>query len=380
MINNYGRQRLTSRSPIVTVWILLLLSGITKAFTSTLHSEQVSYSGDRGGFWISAGDTLCASAKTLHSLGIIMASFPPPDKFTGGGDSARRFFQRFEIYATAKEWTNDAKKATQVMLLLGDSPFDYAVELPDATRASYDALKKEIIKRYETGDLSDNYILEFQGLRYTRGEDPLLYMSKLRRVAGKAYPDVTEAAREKLVLSQFTLGLPVELRRQVHLLDVKPENAADLVEKVKLFAQVDSSMSGGACARVEQSSSGACAEESELSVVMAKLEDLSREVASWRDEGTSLVAKVSSKLGDRRSFRGTCFRCRRSGHMARDCPSRGAVTRQSGAPQFTCYTCGNDGHRSPECALNRGSKTCPKCGNSGHGGSDCKYQGRSGLN
>lgn len=66
--------------------------------------------------------------------------------------------------------------------------------------------------------------------------------------------------------------------------------------------------------------------------------------------------------------------------MARDCPSRGAVTRQSGAPQFTCYTCGNDGHRSPECALNRGSKTCPKCGNSGHGGSDCKYQGRSGLN
>ena len=52
------------------------------------------------------------------------ASSPPPDKFKGDGDSARRFFQRFELYAASKEWTTEAKKATQVMLLLGDASFD----------------------------------------------------------------------------------------------------------------------------------------------------------------------------------------------------------------------------------------------------------------
>ena len=72
----------------------------------------------------------------------------PPEKFRGGSDSARRFFLRFELYATAKEWTDDAKKATQVMLLLDNAPFDYAIELPEAKKKSYVLLKKAITDHY----------------------------------------------------------------------------------------------------------------------------------------------------------------------------------------------------------------------------------------
>ena len=302
------------------------------------------------------------------------ASSPPPDKFKGDGDSARRFFQRFELYAASKEWTTEAKKATQVMLLLGDASFDYAVELPDATRASYTELKKALLKHYETGNLSDNYIMDFQSTRYSRGEDPLLYMSKLKRMAEKAYPDMAAEPREKLVLSQFTLGLPVELRRQVHLLDVKPETAAELVEKVKFFAQVDSSLTGGACSRVEESETPS----SEMSIVMAKLEDMSREISAWKEGDASVIARVGGGARGGRAFRGTCFKCRRTGHMARDCPGKanqpGALSRSS----FTCYTCGNDGHMSSDCALNR--RVCSRCGNVGHKQSDCKYTGGTGLN
>ena len=299
----------------------------------------------------------------------------PPEKFKGEGDSARRFFQRFELYAAAKEWTDNAKKATQVMLLLGDAPFDYAIEQPDATKNNYDLLKKEICIHYETGDLTDNYILEFQSQRYRQGDDPLLYMAKLRRIAEKAYPDMNAEAREAVVVSQFTLGLPVELKRQVHLLPVKPQDAAALVEKVKLFAQVDGGLSGGACARVESS---------ELSQVMGRLEELSKEVASLKMQSGPEVARVSGGAArGGRSFRGSCFKCRRSGHMARDCPgssgaAAGPVSSSSG---IVCFTCGNMGHMSYECALIRNSgKCCPKCGNSGHGLQDCKYQGKAGLN
>ena len=57
---------------------------------------------------------------------------------------------------------------------------------------------------------------------------------------------------------------------------------------------------------------------------MAKLEDLSREVESWKAEDPSTVAKVSRGANSGAVFRGTCFKCRRSGHMAIDCPGNGS--------------------------------------------------------
>ena len=150
-----------------------------------------------------------------------MSKLAPPDKFKGEGDSATRFFRKFELFAAAKEWTDDKKKATQAMLLLGDQPFDYAYELDDAVKESYKELKAAMILKYETGDLVDNYIKQFQGLRLKSGEDPMMYMSRLRQVGQRAYPGMEAAAFEGIVMGQFKLGLPEELRRQIHLLPTK---------------------------------------------------------------------------------------------------------------------------------------------------------------
>ena len=64
---------------------------------------------------------------------------------------------------------------------------------------------------------------------------------------------------------------------------------------VKFFTQVDTSLAGGNCPRVE---------ESELFQVIAKLEDLCREVESCKAGETSTKAKVSG-----RANRGAVFRC-----------------------------------------------------------------------
>ena len=77
------------------------------------------------------------------------------------------------------------------------------------------------------------------------------------------------------------------MRRHIHLLDAKPETAEDLVEIVKFFTQGDTSLAGGNCARVE---------ESELSQVIAKLEDLCREVESCKAGETSTVTVTVDKV------------------------------------------------------------------------------------
>ena len=155
---------------------------------------------------------------------------------------------------------------------------------------------------------------------------------------------------------------------------MKPETAAELVEKVKFFAQVDSSLTGGACSRVEESETPS----SEMSIVMAKLEDMSREISAWKEGDASVIARVGGGARGGRAFRGTCFKCRRTGHMARDCPGKANQPGARSRSSFTCYTCGNDGHTSSDCALNR--RVCSRCGNVGHKQSDCKYTGGTGLN
>ena len=64
-------------------------------------------------------------------------------------DCPSRFFNRFEIACNCMEWTEEGKKARQVLLLLGDDVFDYAYSLPETTRNNYTNLKKAIITKYE---------------------------------------------------------------------------------------------------------------------------------------------------------------------------------------------------------------------------------------
>lgn len=287
-----------------------------------------------------------------------------PDKLKRG-ESAARFFARFDAVCTCLEWTDDAKQAAQVILLFHDDLFDYAISLAEETRLSYKALKAKIIEEVDGGELQESYVRQFQQMTHRTGEDINAFMNKMRRVAKKAYFDLEDDILEPLIMQQFLLGMPSEVRKMVYLHSEKPKTCAGLLELCKKFVQIQAPAEMGACAQVG-------IEESKLDQVLSKVEALSAEVAAIKTGGTDPKYSVSSAqaMGQSsfRGFRGNCFKCKQYGHTSRDCPLKSSSN--------VCGMCGNEGHLTADCALSRG-KGCRKCGNRGHEESSCRYKGKS---
>ncbi|CAO2605795.1 CCHC-type zinc finger nucleic acid binding protein, partial [Lemmus lemmus] len=91
-------------------------------------------------------------------------------------------------------------------------------------------------------------------------------------------------------------------------------------------------------------------------------------------DAEALIAAMSSN---------ECFKCGRSGHWARECPTgggRGRGMRSRGRVGFQfvssslpdiCYRCGESGHLAKDCDLQE-DEACYNCGRGGHIAKDCK--------
>ena len=201
-------------------------------------------------------------------------------------------------------------------------------------------------------------------MRLKEGEDIDQYMGKLKEMAKKAYTEFDDPVREQLVMQQFALGVPQEIKKLMYLHATELQTSEKMLERCKLFMQIQGVSTGGACAQVSL-------EESKLDMVLRRVEALSVEVAGIKTVeseaspcmGTVQTRKPSGEAG----FRGSCYKCGSWGHMARYC-------RREKSSQSPCGLCNNSGHTSSECAL-KVRRGCKRCGNEGHDEQGCKYKG-----
>ena len=110
----------------------------------------------------------------------------------------------------------------------------------------------------------------------------------------------------------------------------------------------------------------------QMAQMLTAMEELTQkvsEVMSTRVAGIQHPRGAAGNItrGPARGFRGSCYRCGESGHMARDCRKAAAV----------CGICGNPGHKDDDCALRRRSDGCCRlCGNVGHSAERCALKNR----
>ena len=271
-----------------------------------------------------------------------------PAPFKGGkGEDAARFFKRYETACAINKWETEKDKALHVLPLFGDHVFDYASSLPQATLDKYTDLKKDIIQKYDGGILETSSAEQFTCRSLREGETLTEFMLDLNSLAGKAYAELPQETRSRLVRDQFIKALPVEIRRHV-LLHPKLETTENLLEEALKAEEVERTTSSSK----QKIAHVSCPQDQLVEAIRVLTEKVDNIGCSGAESTVATVQRrqlSQSALGQnvrgKSQFKGVCYRCGQRGHMARDC----LVKLQ--AAGTICAHCGNKGHSVNDCAI-----------------------------
>ena len=274
-----------------------------------------------------------------------------PDPFDGEKTSWPDWVTHFQHVAAINKWESADEKLKWLRVRLTGKAQAALSRCSEAVRSDYGECMKALAKRFNPDSKREVYIAELHARNRRKEEDWATYADILKGLADKAYPDLEEAARERLALNQF-LG---ELDKPQVAFGVRQGRPKSLDEAVSLTIELESYIGGshGKQARVNvshvdaevpsASASTTVSEEQECSGVLA----VTLQSINERLQRLELRLKNSETTTEREEQKEPrkprCWNCGERGHIARLCRSRDSTQQQGNSrPSAAGASCQRD--------------------------------------
>eukprot|EP00731_Ephydatia_muelleri_P036553 Em0276g5a len=224
-------------------------------------------------------ELMSALTSDLSPLALAMAQRPVllPDPFDGEKTSWPEWETHFKHVAVVNKWESADEKLKWLRVRLTGKALAAFSRCSEDVRNDYGECMKALAKRFNPDSKREVYVAELHSRNRRKEEDWATYADILKGLADKAYPDLEEAARERLALNQFLS----ELDKPQVAFGVRQGRPKSLDEAVSLTIELESYIGGshGKPARVNfsqvdaelpnASASTTVAEEQECSGVLA---------------------------------------------------------------------------------------------------------------
>ena len=258
-----------------------------------------------------------------------------PDPFDGETTSWPEWETHFKNVAAINKWENAGEKLNWLRVRLTGKAQTAFSRFPQAVRSDFGESMKALAKRFNPDSKREVYVAEL-GSRKRKDEDWATFADALMALAHKAYPDLEEAARERLALNQF-LG---ELDNSQIAFGVRQRRPKTLDEAVSLTIELESYLGSSLdkTARVNATFSHAGSESpvGNASTMLAGEQEHSGVLAVALQSINERLQQLELKLNDsqgnperkekwepHQSRVPRCWNCGKKGHIARFCKSRG---------------------------------------------------------
>ena len=138
-----------------------------------------------------------------------------PKPFDGSKIEWSDYLKHFEAVANWNEWTTK-QKAKQLVMSFDGEALKLLGEFSEEVLADYGKVVAELNRRYDPAERAQAWKIEFRNRIRRANESIMQFAQALRRLALKAFPNMSASAQEQWVMDQFSLGLSsVEIRRHV---------------------------------------------------------------------------------------------------------------------------------------------------------------------
>lgn len=271
-----------------------------------------------------------------------------PDKFNGETIEWLDYYRHFETVAQWNNW-GEVEKAMQLAMSLQGEAQRILGDLPSYTLHNYEALVNELTQRFNPFERGTAYRLEFRNRTRKSNESAMQYGYVLKRLAAKAFPQISIGAQEQWIIDQFITGLGnIELSKHVQFshpktvheaiaLAVEYESFDPTYRQNRKPPVVPSAPKNQAnvMAVTSTDSHTEAPMNQVLQLMCDTLMNTSKELTELRKEFTEIQkTKPSQKKYEKsdkiafgkntneayQSRQIECFKCHGLGHMRRECP------------------------------------------------------------